>query len=241
VRTPIALLVLLLPVSASAQYAVSEPAGEPTEIEMSRARELYVGGGRMVREGRWADALTAFEEAYQISGIPAALFNAATTLRSMGRHRDSRDLFRQVLAIDGLDDETREQSEIRMREEAGRVALILLAGLGELPSARLELDGRIVEGPREDPVELETDPGEHAVAVLMEGHVPWREELALSDGDRATLHVELETLEELWQSPVLWTIVGVVLAGGAAAAAVLVNDAAQLSPRPMFDGVVVEL
>lgn len=242
-RALLGLIVLLVPAPAAAQYRVEPPSAEPSEGEMARARARFLEGGQQVEEGRWADALSAYEEAYRLSGIPAALFNTATTLRSMGRHRDARDLFRQLLELSDLDDETRAEAEQRLREEAGRVALILVVGLGDAPDARVALDGRDVPGPPDDPLALETDPGEHAVSVLRDGYAPWREAVTLDDGGRETLRVELEPIdrEEFWESPILWTIVGVVLAGGAVLTGVLLYDDAQLDPRPGFDGTVIEL
>jgi len=237
------LILLLVPASATAQYRVEAPTSEPTEGEMLRARALFEEGGREVAEGRWADALSAYEESYRLSGIPAALFNSATTLRSMGRHRDARDLFRQLLDLPDLDPQTRAQAEQRLHEEAGRVALILLVGLADVPDVTVALDGRDLSGPAEDPLELETDPGDHSVSVLGEGYAPWRRAVTLEDGGRETLRVELEPLdrEEIWESPILWTILGVVLAGGAVLTGVLLYDDAQLDPRAGFDGTVIEL
>ncbi|MCB9596421.1 MAG: PEGA domain-containing protein [Sandaracinaceae bacterium] len=241
-RTVLALTLSLFPAFAAAQYRVEPPSREPTEADIEQARELFMQGAERVEQGRWADAVSAYEESYRLSGIPAALFNTATTLRSMGRHRDARDLFRQVLEVEDLDPETREMAESRMREEAGRVALILLTGLAEAPDARLELDGQTVEGPRADPVELETDPGEHAVSVLREGYAPWREALTLEDGGRQSLRVELTPLRgaELWESPIFWTVLVLVVVGGGVLGGVLAQDAAQLRPREGL-GMVVEL
>lgn len=233
-------LITSAPALVAAQYRVEPPEGEPSEEAMGRARELFLEGGRLVEEGRWADAVTAYEGAYRLSGIPAALFNTATTLRSMGRHRDARDLFRQVLAIESLDPETREMAEARMHEEAGRVALILLLGLRDAADASVELDGQTVEGPRADPLELETDPGDHAVSVLREGYAPWREAVTLEDGERRSLTVALEPLDgdELWESPVFWTVLLAIVIGGGIVAGVVAQDAAQLRPRPMFETAV---
>jgi len=243
VRALLGLILLVAPATASAQYRVEAPPSDPTDAEMERARALYVEGGEQVAEGRWADALDAYEQSYRLSGIPAALFNAATTLRSMGRHRDARDLFRQLLELPDLDAQTRSDAEQRLREESGRVALILLVGLADAPDATVALDGRDLPGPPDDPLELETDPGEHAVAVLREGYAPWRRALTLEDGGRETLRVELEPLdtEQVWESPILWTIVGVLLVGGGVLTGVLLYDDAQLDPRPGFDATVIEL
>lgn len=230
---------------SEAQYSVSAPAATPSEADMARARELYAEGGRRVDEGQWADALEAFEGSFRLSGVPAALFNAATTLRSMGRHRDARDLFTQLLAIEGLDDETRATADARHEEEAARVARISLTGLGGMPDARVHLDGAVIDRAIEDPMELETDSGRHAVSVLREGYVPWREELRLTDGQRVSLAVSLSAIEvdreEVWESPVFWTVVVAILAAGGIVTAIVLQDQAQLSPRVTFDDLVVEL
>lgn len=252
------LAVLSVTQRAAAQYRLAPPDGQVDDATVERARALYEEGLSHVEAGRWADALERFEEAYRISGIAAALFNAASTLRSMGRHRDARDAFDQLLAEhDELDADVRAEAEARRHEEAGRVALILMTGLADAADAQILLDGLPVTVEARDPAELETDPGRHAVRVEREGFEPWREELQLADGERARLHVNLTAIETpapiivaeegeaIHESPVFWTIVGVVVAGAAVALGFFLQAEAQLSPRQTergdFTGVRIDL
>lgn len=244
--------------SRGERYRLEHPEGEVDAATVERARALYEEGLSHVEAGRWADALERFEASYRISGIAAALFNAASTLRSMGRHRDARDAFDQLLSDHAdLDASVRAEAEARRHEEAGRVALILLTGLADAPDAEVMLDGLPVTVEARDPAELETDPGRHAVRVEREGFEPWREELQLTDGERARLHVELTAIdtpapiivaeegEAIHESPVFWTIVGVVVAGAAVALGFFLHADAQLSPRQTergdFTGVRIDL
>ncbi|MEC7522431.1 MAG: PEGA domain-containing protein [Myxococcota bacterium] len=236
----------------SSHYRLERPAGEVDDATFERARGLYEEGLTHVDAGRWADALERFEASYRLSGIAAALFNAATTLRSMGRHRDARDAFDQLLADhDDLDAGLREQAVARRHEEAGRVALILLSGLSDAPDARILLDGLAVEVEARDPAELETDPGRHAVRVEREGFESWREEVTLTDGERTRLRVDLRAIETaapiivaeegeaIHESPVFWTIVGVVLAGVGVGLGIFLYQDAQLRPDPGFSDLVI--
>ncbi|MGE0784511.1 MAG: tetratricopeptide repeat protein [Sandaracinaceae bacterium] len=243
-------LLLLVPAAAAAQpptsaarYEVAAPAGEVGEDDAARARDAYTQGLSELQAGRWADAARLFEVAYRLSGVPAALFNHATALRSLGRHRDARDAFAQLLRDHpDLDPERRAEAEARMREEAGRVALVLLAGLDDVSDARVLFDGAS-QAVLRHPVEIEADAGEHAVEVAREGYERWRREVSLTDGQRESFVVELVPIdsEELFESPIFWTIIGVVLVGGAITAGILIQDRAQLQPRGEFGPLEVRL
>lgn len=65
--------------------------------DTDRARALYLDGSTAAEEARWTDALRLFQESYDLSHNPAALFNVATTLRAVGRHRESRDALDRLL------------------------------------------------------------------------------------------------------------------------------------------------
>lgn len=226
---------------ALAQYTIAGPDGSPSDADVERARGLYQEAGAELEAGRWADAATLFEQSYRLSGVPAALFNHATALRSLGRHRDARDAFRQLLRDHpDLAPERRSEAEARMREEAGRVALVLVSGLRETPDARLTFDGAPVVA-LEHPVEIETDAGDHAVGVDREGYEPFRAELTLDDGERETVHVELVELAGEDLAPVILTIVGVLLVGGAVAGGIAGYELAQVRPDAPYSNAVIEL
>lgn len=54
-----------------------------------RARELYENGEILYEEGRYEDAIVAFEEAYRLSGRPLLLFNIANAQERLGRWEEA--------------------------------------------------------------------------------------------------------------------------------------------------------
>ena len=236
----------LLTGTASAQTDGPEPpSAPPSDADLERARNLFVEGTQFVEAGRWADALARFEAAYRLSGVPAALFNTATTLRSMGRHRDARDAFDLFVQRHAeADPATAREARERRDEEARRVAVIALSGLEARPAARIFVDDRERAGGGRPVLELEEDPGEHAVRVELEGFSSWRRGLTLEDGERVRLEVSLDPLPgttELHESPWLWIIVGALVIAGGVTAGVLLYEDAQLEPSPGFDEHVIRL
>lgn len=174
------LLFIGAPVSASAQ-------------DVERARERYAEGLEALDDSRWAEALGAFGEAYELSRAPPALFNVAVVLRGLGRIREARDTLTQLLELLPEGDlALREIARTMRAEAAARVAVLTLEDLPAPPRAQLRLDGEPLADTGQRPLRVELDPGRHALAVTLEGHDPfeWRETLV--DGARETVRVELE-------------------------------------------------
>ncbi len=218
------------------------PVGEASREGLSQARDLFVQGTNDAEAGRWADALHAFAEAYRLSGIAAALYNAATTLRSIGRYRHARDAFDQLLeSHPDLADEMRESARSLRREVARRVAILTVDDLPEDPELRLRLDGT----PRPDtgarPLDLETDGGQHSLRVEREGFEPFLWEGRINDGDRVRVPAVFVELPELEGSNVgriiIFIAVGLALVAGGVTLGLLLREEG-LSPNSMN---VVEL
>ncbi len=216
-------LVLVFAASAGAQPRVwPGPRAEPTEAALADARASFVRGTELASEGRWADALEAFERAYARSGVPAALFNVATTLRSLGRYVEARDAFDQLLegAPDDADEELRAEATRLRSEVAARVALVILGGVPRDPSAGLWLDGVRLSLDETRPVTRDVDPGPHSLRLELDAHAPWLWEGTIEDGARVTLEATLEALPETRRRrPGLWITVSLVVAAGLATGA----------------------
>lgn len=85
------LIALLLAVAfvvapSSVVLAQSEEVSEENE---ERARELFQAGDEHYANGRYEDALAAFEEAYALSGRPLLLFNMANAQERTGMYEDA--------------------------------------------------------------------------------------------------------------------------------------------------------
>jgi tetratricopeptide (TPR) repeat protein len=61
------------------------------DTDDARARELYDNGATLYDEGRYEDAIAAWEEAYRLSNRPTLLFNIAQAEERLGRYREALD------------------------------------------------------------------------------------------------------------------------------------------------------
>jgi hypothetical protein len=223
------------------------PLAEPSTAAVQEAKALYIAGNRAVEQGRWSDALTNFEKSYSLSGVPAALYNVATTLRAIGRHVESRDAFTQLLAKHPtLDPDIKAQAEKLLAEEKAKVATASLDGVPN--KARIYVDGHEVTDDGARPLNLEVDPGKHSLRVEDPRSKPFTWDGAFSDGEKKTISVKLvaadvpkpvaaEKSGGVLSSPWFWGAIGVVVIGGAAGA-YFYDRSKQLGPE---SGVTVKL
>lgn len=211
----------------------SNASAQDSDTSREQARALFVAGTEAASEGRWADSLQHFEQAYVLSGVPTALFNAAMALRALGRQRDARDAFDRLMSQHPETDAAADARAIR-DEVAARIAVFELTGLDPSGDYQLRLDGQLVEPDIATITEIESDPGHRAVVAERPGYETWAWEGDLSDGQRLRLDVTMapRTTESssIFKSPVFWVIVGIVLAGGAAALTWYLVRAEDLQP-----------
>jgi tetratricopeptide (TPR) repeat protein len=63
-----------------------------------RARELFQKGDTAYAEGRYEEALAAFQEAYDLSGRAQLLFNVSNALERLARYQEAVDALEKYLA-----------------------------------------------------------------------------------------------------------------------------------------------
>lgn len=218
-------LALFLPAISRAQSS---------DESRNEAREAFVRATQAAEEERWADALQGFEQAYVLSGVPVALYNAAMVLRAIGRHKDARDAFDRLLT-DHPDYEGREEAENLRREEAARVAIFELANLDPQVDYTVRLDGRQVDVERGPTADVETDAGSHNIEAEREGYQTFSWDGSLRDGERRRIEVVMEEIvverRPLRKSAAFWIITGVVIIGAAVLTGILLRERAQLEPE----------
>ncbi len=223
---------------APAAAELHAPLGDPSASELAEARARYQAGNAAADAGEFADALEDFVRAFELSGNPAALYNAARTLRSLGRHVDARDAFDQLLTqFPDVSDATRAEARNLREEEASRIATLRLL---ELPTPSealvLRIDGTVrLDGGRR-PFVLEVDPGRHGVVVTLEHFRPfaWEGEIAPGGAEALTVRLDPEptaSSESILEEPALWIVVGVVVVAGAVIGGYFAWDSAQLRPE----------
>jgi hypothetical protein len=202
--------------AAASFFAAPALAQTRDPAAVAEARTLYAAGLEAVGDGRWSDALAAFRRSYELSGAPPALFNAGLALRALGRAREARDVFAEVLdALPAGESDARREAEAMLIETAARVGHLSIEEVPPVPDVTLHLDGAPVEGGGRS-VDLEIDAGDHAIIVTAPGHRPFEWRGSVTDGGRVRVRVVLEA-EAI--DPVPWILVGT---GAAVAIAVAI-------------------
>lgn len=235
--------------SAEAQrMVVPAPDGEPSPEDLSTARAQFAAGTEAAEHGRWSDALGAFREAYELSGISAALYNVGTTYRSLGQHVLARDTFEQLLREHPeLSDDMKSTVRELRDEVAARVAALELRGVPADGSFDLRLDGRRAELAAERPIRLEVEGGRHTVRLSEPRYEPFVWEGAIAEGDTRVVDVEFVAIPEVTEAPsgmstlgkvILISVIGLVVVGAAVTTGVLLAGDGGLQPE---SGLVVEL
>jgi len=216
-----------------------------TERNRDGAREQYAVGVEAADAERWGDALGRFEAAYESSCSFAALFNVAVTLRAIGRYARAMDALELLFERHGneLDDDTRSRATTLREEAMASLAGVRIEGLDRSIRYDLSWDGRLLADDGSRPIELVVDPGSHALTVEDPDRGVFRWDGELDPGERAAIRVRLRSSPprrahepaepedtSLWESPVLWLIVGAVV-GGAGVGAYVWYDAGRLQPE----------
>ena len=229
---------------SSAMVGAAPASAQRREADVEEARARFVAGQAAVESGRWADAVDDFRRAYELSEVPAALYNVGFALRALGRHREARDVFDRLLSHHAdMEAPLREEAERFRREAAARVIALELIGLEPGVTHAIRFDGRPVADRGQRPVSIEGDPGSHALTVRRDGYEPFVWEGALRDGERREIAIELLPVATdgaprgedegggVFSSPVFWVVVGAVLIGGGIAAFVVIQGSGELEPN----------
>lgn len=207
-------------------------AASPAQVE--RARTLFIDGSGDVEAYRWADAIPKFEESYALSCAPSALYNLAMALRALGRHREARDAFDRLLGNHpDLGGELRSNAEQFRREEAARVAVLLLAGIEPDVRPTLSFDGEEVTDDGSRPLRIETDAGAHSLIAQIALHQPFLWEGRIGDGQTQTIDLSFVPLPQGGGTDVLPIILGItaaILVGAGIGLGVFLWDDAQVRP-----------
>jgi len=174
---------------ASEGGAAAERAHEKA-VEGQRAQQLKRKGDALSRNRRYAEALIAYHEAYEIGHNPAVLYNMGRALESLGRYAEALHVFRQF------------------EREAPQELLDRVSGL---PTLLNELEGRVTELTIETNVKgarvvlrnevVGTTPilrqmvneGPATVEVVLDGYYPLRRELDLEGGGKERLEFVLQS------------------------------------------------
>lgn len=198
------------------------------------ARVLFQRGQEAAASGEWEDALRHYEEARELANRASVVFNIAYSLKNLERHLEAFDVIEEY--ADTPDANTRPE----LAAQAARLREEVLEELAQLrvavtpATATVLLDSETINVSETHVL----DPGPHRLHLSAPNHEPRDVPLDLVSGESTSHVIELRPIvvsEEVlppppvdpelvdtdaerggwWRSPVLWTVVGIVVVGGA--------------------------
>jgi hypothetical protein len=164
-------LVTLLVAFLHVSVALAQP--KPA-ADVRRAKALFEEGVALVDEGKWADALAAFQKSDAIVPSASARLNIGVTLRALGRYVEAKRVLDQILADGravkppkpGLKPSTKKDVEKLLKEVTPKILSVTLQVTP--PDGDVQMDGAPLTIPPGGIVAV--DPGKHVFVVEAEGY-----------------------------------------------------------------------
>lgn len=112
----LALFLLLLGSPSFAQEPSPVPVGEVPPENDARARELFGNGRILFEEGRYEDAIAAWEEGYRLSPRPLFLYNIGNAWERLGKLEQALEYLHRYRAFAPAEERTTLERRIRSLE-----------------------------------------------------------------------------------------------------------------------------
>jgi hypothetical protein len=178
---------------ARAQDAPASPESA-ADATVEQAREHFLRGVELYREGNYRAAIIEFERAYSIAPNYKVLFNIGQAYLELQDYAAALTAFERFSSEGGADltDQQKSDVEAEIKKLAGRIARVELTV--NVPAATISVDDVTVgRSPLAKPMTLST--GRHKIVVTREGYVPETRMVDLAGGDARQLQVDLRKLE----------------------------------------------
>lgn len=177
--------------------ATSLAAAGPSAADKESARAAWTTGMASRKEGRHSEALTAFEAAHALMGLPTTGIEVAREREALGLFMEALAISRAVLAMPAKTaDEKRAQADAaalvtRVQPKIGSIE-ISMEGAPPGTPLRLRIDGASPDDPQA--LSIPANPGKHTLIIGAEGYKPVVRSVEVAEGAAARVTVELRAL-----------------------------------------------
>jgi hypothetical protein len=156
--------------------------------DLSRAREKDKEGAKAYGEGRYADAIRFFDEAYHLGGPPFELWNIAKCHLRLDQPEQAAEMLEKYLATPNLPKDDREEATQQLEQLKKRESKLTVTSS---PSgANVSVDGKAVAGVT--PLTLLVPAGPHTVQVSAPTGVPFTKQIDARYGRALTVDAPLK-------------------------------------------------
>ena len=228
---------------------------EDPKARKEEAKKLFLEGVDLFAAGSYEEALASFTSSHDLNPNPNVLYNIGMCQRELGDFAASLQTLTGYLEKKGASVPEKEKSEIEavIAEMKGAVGTLDIS-VSEKKAA-IKIDGKPAGGsPLPSPVVLNEGP--HLVEVVKEGFAAEKRTVTVKGGEALEASFSLSPLlkpappeevlgpqaeegkkkkkkKDILKSPLLWSLLGVAIIGGATATGIIVW---KTRPGPMEDG-----
>jgi tetratricopeptide (TPR) repeat protein len=144
---------------------------KPSAPDARRAKALFEEGVALVDEGKWADALAAFQKSDAINPSASARLNIAVTLRALGRYVEAKRTLDKILddartQKPPLKPKIKSDVEKLLKEVAPKILSVTVQVTP--PDGDVQMDGALLTIPPDGKISI--DPGKHVFVVQGDGY-----------------------------------------------------------------------
>ncbi len=176
-RLLLVLAILFCAASASAQTK-----------DLARAKEKDKEGSKAYGEGRYADAIRHFDEAYHLGAPPFELWNIAKCHLRLDQPEQAAEMLEKYLATPNLPKEDREEAGQQLEQLKKRESKVTVTSTPA--GANVTVDGKAVNGVT--PLTTTVSPGNHTVQVSAPTGVPFTKTIDARYGRALTVDAQLK-------------------------------------------------
>lgn len=186
-------LAALLVASAAHAQETTTTTTEPDEATLTQARERFVAGLALARNGDCAAAIAEFDASYALVERPNTLFNLAQCEEQLHRYDLAVHQYEHYLETAPADAEDRSTVEATLRSLRNLLGTIHVTLTGGATAAEVWLGDRVVGAA---PGDVLVPGGRHAIEVRAAGYLPTRQEVEVAAQQTLTIEVSLERAEQ---------------------------------------------
>jgi hypothetical protein len=168
------------------------------DARTTRARETFLEALRLEESGSFAEALKKFREVAAVKSTPQVLYHVGFCQEKLGQWVEALVSYTRAsqLAAESpgtVGPEVKNTIDAALQALDARVPTLTLKRGKGARNASISIDGRKVTEPR-DPQRLM--PGKHLVQARAKGRDNFRQEIHLAEGQKATVEVTLDLLDD---------------------------------------------
>jgi tetratricopeptide (TPR) repeat protein len=216
-------MAVLLAASTAAAPASAEA---PAPAAVARAKELFQAAQKLYKQGRYAEAVARFEEAYATRPHPSIFFNIGKCWEQLEETAKALRAYRDYLRLspDAPDRTAVSDAVANLERRLREKGLQQLIVFSDPPGARVEIDGKDLGTA---PVSVELIAGNHRLAVRSDGYETAERTFAMAIARASEMTINLQPKGSMLPPPPV-----PLVEAPAAGPTELARPSAALTPAP---------